>query len=324
MEAKTSRIKNEKISLEKLGIVVGFSSVLAALAWFFGSMYYIGYFMALGIKGNFVTYSNEFLVGRGALSLFSPLFSILFLYMLLMVEREFSQKGANILVRFTEKRLKISDEAKAASISLFVTLIMMGVFYFLSIQIKNNYIPLENILFIGVVGGVVGLFFLDIIDHSFRELGEHDNIKKYTDRVGNFNNIFKIFIISALVFFLFLASLTTEIKRGYQSGCEVANVNLSSITIYTQTPIMRKLSFASSRNTNLYEYSAFLAQVGDEFLIVFEDTDKTSLLPNEIYYIAKNQITSFVVKSPAENSSDKELVDKCVERSRNILQFSQK
>ena len=323
MEEEISQIKSKKISIETLGIVVGFSSVLAAIAWFFGSMYYAGYFMALGIKGNFITYSNEFLIGRGILSLFSPLLSIFYLYTLLFVERFLSQESANKLVQFTKKRLKISNSARHWIIYFFISFLMIGFFYFLFIKIKNTDIPLENFVIIGIAGVVIGLYFFDIIYYSFRELMEDSEIKKHIAQVGDFNNIFRIVIISSLVFFLFLAPLITEVKRGYKSGCEVVNVNPSSITIYTKAPIIRNSSFISS-NTNLYEYSAFLVQVGDEFLIVFEDTDKTSLLPNEIYYIAKNQITSFVVKPPAEISSDKELVDKCVERSRSILQFSQK
>ena len=45
-----------------------------------------------------------------------------------------------------------------------------------------------------------------------------------------------------------------------------------------------------SNSTNLYKYSAFLAQIGDDFLIVFKDTDPTTLHPKETVYIAKNEI----------------------------------
>lgn len=323
MESSSSPSKTSFFSLEALGIVVGFSSVLAALAWFFGSMYYAGYFKALGIKGNFTTYSNEFLIGTGALRLFNPLFLTFYLYMFLVLEHNLSRDSAEKIILFS-KRLKISNKAKLHIILTLANLIMIGLSYFSFTKIKNSHILSENLLLISVVWLVIALFFMDVMRHSFKDLGDSKDVKKYSASFGNFDNVFKAVIVSSLVFILFLSSLITEIKRGYQSGCEFINVNPTSITIYSQDSIMQKPPLDSnsiSNNTNLYKFSGSLAEIGDEFLIVFMDTDSTTLLPNETYYIAKDEIASFVIKSSDEASSDKELVDKCKELSRNILQL---
>ena len=190
MKSKTSSDKTFSFSLETLGIIVGFSSVLAALAWFFGSMYYSGYYKALGIRGNFITYSNEFLIGQGVLKLFSPLFLTFYLYLLLVLERNLSRDSADKIIQIT-KRLKLSNKTNFFIITIIANLIMIGLAYFSFVKIRNSQIPVENVLLFSVIGVVVALFFMDIMIISYKELGDSDDIKKYNDNYASFEGMYR-------------------------------------------------------------------------------------------------------------------------------------
>ena len=308
--------KKHLFSLEALGIVLGYSSFFAGLAWLFGAMYYAGQFKALGIEGNTINYSNEFLISVGAISLIEPLLRLFILYLIFIFEPELSQEIAKKGYNLFKNRLQLSDK-KAFFIQYLLLLLSIFSITYSGLSNKKFFSLSDNRFDLAIYTIVIILFLFDVALHTPREF-ETLNAKE-VEKEANFNSFFRTGIIVIVAMFILISSMVDVTQRAYISACENINSTPSTITIYTTIPLT-KIALFSPHNTALYQYSAFLAKIGDDHLIVFEDTDSTTLVPNETYYITKSEVVSYKIEHPTELITDKKITDTCKSKALKIFQ----